>query len=241
MKQSSRAARTNAADAAWKKLYVVGGAAALGSVALIPIQVAIFLAWPPPEAIADWFALFQRNGLLGLLSFDLLYLLNNTFLILMYLALYLSLRRLDESLMAIALTLGLVGVAAYFVSNRAFEMLALSQQHAAATTEAQRAVFLAAGQAMLAVYKGTAFDVYYVFNAAALLIIAVVMLRSRAFGRAAAWAGLLAGVLMVVPSTVTTIGTYFALASLVPWMVFSILVARGLFRLARLVLRPATA
>lgn len=43
-------------------------------------------------------------------------------------------------------------------------MLYLSNQYAAATTEAQRDLFLAAGEAALAAYRGTAFDVYYVLN-----------------------------------------------------------------------------
>jgi hypothetical protein len=38
---------------------------------------------------------------------------------------------------------------------------------------------------------------------------------------------------MVVPSTAGTPGMIFALASLVPWMVFCVLAALRLFRLAR--------
>jgi hypothetical protein len=183
--------------------------------------------------VTDWFTLLQNNWLLGLLSLDLLYLLNNTFLILIYLALYAALKRTDQSLMAIAVTLGLVGTAAYYASNTAFEMLALSNQYATAATVAQRAMLLAAGQATLATYTGTAFDVYYVLNAIALLIIAVVMLRSNIFGKGAAYFGLLAGVLMIIPSTAGVIGIAFSLASLLPWMAFCILIARRLFQLAQ--------
>lgn len=94
-------------------------------------------------------------------------------------------------------------------------------------------MLLAAGQALLAIYKGTAFNVYYVFNAAALLILAVVMLRSNVFGRGAAYWGLASGILMTVPSTAGMLGMVFALASLAPWMVFCVLVARSLFQLAK--------
>jgi hypothetical protein len=45
--------------------------------------------------------------------------------------------------------------------------------------------------------------------------------------------GLLAGALMVLPASAGTIGLAFALASLVPWAVFSVLVARRLLWLAR--------
>jgi hypothetical protein len=151
----------------------------------------------------------------------------------MYLALYAALRWSSESAMLVGTVLGLVGVAAYYASNTAFEMLYLSNQYAEAAMEAERAAFLAAGEAALAAYRGTAFEVYYVLNDITLLVIAAVMLRSPIFGRATAFAGLIAGVLMTVPSSVGTLGTYMALASLLPWTVFSVLVARRLFRLGR--------
>jgi hypothetical protein len=113
--------------------------------------------------------------------------------------------------MAFALAIGLVGIAAYFASNTAFE--------------------LAAGQAMLAIYQGSASNVYYVLNAIALLLISTVMLRSNIFSKVTAYWGILAGVLMLVPSTAGTIGIAFAFASLVPWAIFSVLIARRLFRL----------
>jgi len=74
-------------------------------------------------------------------------------------------------------------------------------------------------------------------NAIALLIISVVMLRSNIFSRVTAYVGLLAGVLMIVPSTAGTIGLIFALASLVPWALFSVLIARRLFQLGSGVLK----
>jgi len=220
-------------DSAWKQLYRIGGVAALVIVAFIPIQMFVFITWPPPEAVADWFALFQRNWFLGLLSLDLMYLVSNILLGLVYLALYMALRRVNPSLMTVALALGFLGIAAYLASNMSFEMLSLSGQYAVAATEAQRAALLAAGQAILAIYEGTAFIVYYVLDGILLFIIAFVMLRSNVFSKATAYAGLVAGVLMAVPSVFGTIGRIFAIASLVPWIVFSVLIARRFFRLAR--------
>jgi hypothetical protein len=220
-------------DSHQKEFYKIGGVAALLSVLFIPIQVFIFVRWPPPVTVTGWFTLFQENWLLGLLSLDLLYLLNNTFLVLIYLGLYAALKRVNPTWMTIMVALGFIGIAAYFASNTAFEMLALSNQYVAAGTEAERAMLLAAGQTMLALYKGTAFDVYYVYNAAALLIAAVVMLRSHIFSRTTAYWGLASGILMTIPSTAGTLGMIFALASLVPWVVFCVLVAQRLFLLAQ--------
>lgn len=224
------------ADQRWRGLYRTGGAAAVVMVALILVQITVYVGWPPPAFAGPalpWFELLQDNRLLGLLSLDLLYLVDSALLVVMYLALYVALRRTSESAMLVGTVLGLVGVAAYYASNTAFEMLYLSNQYAAATTEAQRATFLTAGEAALAAYRGTAFDVYYVLNDITLLVIAVVMLRSHIFSRATAYTGLVAGVLMAVPSSAGTLGTYMALASLLPWVAFSVLVARRLFQLDR--------
>ncbi len=225
--------QAEATASAWKPLYRVGGAAALTIVGIMVIQIIVYIAWPPPSTVLGYFTLFHRNGLLGLLSLDLLYIVDNALVVLLYLALYAALRRASPSFMAIALALGLVGIAAYFASNTAFEMLSLSNQYAAATTDAQRSQFLAAGQAMLATYQGTAFNVYYILNAVATLIISVVMLRSTIFGNVTAYAGIVAGVLMLIPSTAGTIGLYFAFCSLVPTAIWLILIARRLFMLAQ--------
>ena len=221
------------ADPRWKGLYKASGVAALVSLALIPIQIIVFIVWPPPSTVEGFFTVFQNNWLQGLLNLDLLYIVTNVLMILIYLGLYAALKRASESSTAIALTLGLVGIAAYFASNTAFEMLSLSNQYAAATTEAQSTMFLGAGQAMLEIYKGTAFAVYYVLNGAALLIFTAVMLRSNIFSKVTAYIGILAGVLMIIPSTAGTLGLYFALSSLIPWAIFSVLIARRFFQLGQ--------
>lgn len=74
----------------------------------------------------DFFSLFNKSWLIGLLSLDLIYILDSILLILIYLALYVTLKQYGESSMLIALVFGIVGIAAYFASNTAFE--AFSQQ-----------------------------------------------------------------------------------------------------------------
>ena len=177
--------------------------------------------------------LFHKNWLLGLLSFDLLYIVDSVLLIFIYLALYVVLRKTGESSMLIAVVLGLVGIAAYFASNTAFEMLSLSNQYMTATTEAQKTMFLTAGQVMLETYTGTAFDVYYVLNTIILFIFSANMLRSKLFSKATAFLGILAGILMIVPSSAGTLGLYFSLASLLPWGIWLVLVGRRLLQFGR--------
>ncbi len=215
----------------WKSLHQIAGAAALVMAVLIPIQVAVFVASPPPNTVIGWFTLFQSNPLLGLLDMDLLLIVDQVLMTLVFLALYTVLRRANESLMAVALTLGLLGVAAYFASATAFNMLSLSNQYAAVTTDAERSMLLVAGHATVAIWQGTAFDVGYVLEGMALLITATVMLRSAAFGRRTAWVGILLGVMSLLPPTAGIVGLAFSLGSLVPLEIWAVLVGRKLLQL----------
>jgi hypothetical protein len=224
----------------WSSLYRTAAIVTLISVALMPVQLVVYIVWPPPATVVGFFQVFQQNALRGLLNLDLLYILNNIFLIPLYLGLHIALRKGAESLATLALATGLVGVAAYFSTNPAFEMLSLSNGYFAATTDAGRALYLAAGESMLASYTGTAFNVYYILNAVALLLFARVMFRSNVFSHTTAWAALAAGVLMLVPSSAGAPGMIFAMASLLPWAIFSVLVALRLLRLADIGDGPAT-
>ncbi len=213
-------------------LYKIGGIMAIIIVILIPVQMIIFISFPPPDNALDFFNLFNKNWLLGLLSLDLLYILNNVLLIFVYLGLYAALRRVNQSYMIIALILGFIGIAAYFASTVAFEMLSLSKQYAIAETNELKIQCLTSGQIMLVTYKGTAFDVYYVLNAIALIIISKVMLHDNTFSKSTAIGGLISGILMLIPTTAGTIGLTFGIASLIPWTVFSILIAKRFFKLS---------
>jgi hypothetical protein len=225
--------RDHAEGGEWTSLFRIGGLAALAVLALVPIQMIVFVVWPPPTSVVDWFALFQKSGLVGLLDMDLLMIVDYSLLALFFLALYVALRRVSHSFMAIALMAELLAVASYFASTTAFEMLSLSGQYAAAATEAQRSASLAAGHAMYAVWQGTAFDVSYVLSAAAALIASVVMLRSGVFGKVTAWAGIAMGAAGLVPPTVGEVGLIMSLLTLVPMWVWLLLAGRRLLQLAR--------
>jgi hypothetical protein len=224
--------KTEAADSDWKGLYRVGAVAALLMFALTLIQSFIFITNPPPSTVIDYFTLFQKNQILGLLDLDLLLIVINVLLILIYLALYIALARFNKSYMTIALAIGIVGTTLFFASREAtFGMLSLSNQYATASTDAERAMLLAAGQTLLTVYNGTAFDLSYIFGGIVILIFSVVMLQSNIFGKAIAYVGLVMGILMLVPPTVGTIGLVLSLLSLVPTLIWLIPVARRLYQL----------
>jgi len=191
-------------DSGWKSLYRVGGVAALIAGGLfrrnIAAEIGLFSKHKPPVTVSDWFALLQSNRLLGLSYLNIFDIVNYALLGLMFLALYAVLKRANKSYMAIAPSLGFLGIAAFFASNTAFSMFSLSEQYAAATTDAQRTMLLAAGEAMLAINRfsdpganpGTGGYISLLLIASAGMITSFVMLRSGVFNRTTAYVGILA-------------------------------------------------
>jgi len=221
------------ADSAWSSLYRVGGAAALAIVAIALIQAPIFILYPQPTTVIGHFTQFQSNKLLGLVDLDLMLILGNAASALVFLALYAALRRASPSLMTIALTLGLGGIALYFAVQPTLSMLYLSDQYTAATTLVQRSAFLAAGEALWANYNGTALGMYFVLNGIADVIIAVVMLRSGRFSKATAYLGIVVGAMLLLPPlpTLGTIPLVLSYLVIVPSLIWNLLIARRLFQL----------
>jgi hypothetical protein len=220
------------AEARWTGLYRVGSAAALTTAILIPIQIAVFLIWPPPldGTAADWFELFRDNRLVALVDLDLLLVVDNVLLIPLLLAFYVALNRLAHSAMVIAAVLGLFGVAMYVASNPAIGMARLSDQYAAATTDGRRSAAVAAGEALLANWQGTAFHAAYLLGAIAGILIGLVMLRAAAFGKVTGWMAILGnavGLGLYLPA----VGVYIAVFSVLFLEIWYLLVARKLYLL----------
>lgn len=182
-------------DGNQKTLYRIGGVAALFVVALTAAEIVGFIIYPPPDTVEGWFLLFQRNRIIALLDFWGLELPMYAMFILVFLALYRALKQDRKSYVQIALVLVLVGAGVFFATNNPFTMLVLSDQHAAATTEAQRSAILAAGHAVLANTNQRAvggFNIGLFLVSVAGLIVSAAMLRSSTFCRATALVGLVA-------------------------------------------------
>lgn len=214
----------------WKSLYKIGGLAVLLMILIVPIQLAVFSIEPPPSTALGWFELFQDNALLGLLSFELLFIVYGVLAIPLSLALYVALRRTDPVWMALYLALTIAGSAALFSARPALEMLHLSGQYAATTSEAQRAVYLAAGEGMLATFHGTSYMVSYLLGSITGLILSIVMLRSQIFSRATAYIRIASSILdfgLFLP----VVGLYVSAFSAVLLFVWNIMIARRMFQL----------
>ena len=236
---------TETSDSNWKSLYRFGGAAALIAGVIfrrnLGPEISLFSVQKQPGTIIDWFTLLQNNRLLGLSYLNLFDMVDYALLGLMFLALYFALKRANKSYMAIATTLGFVGITVYFASDTAFSMLSLSNQYAAATTDVQRSMFLAAGQVVLAInnpgaiYQGTGIYMSFLLLALAGLMISVVMLRSNIFSRITAYVGILVSafdlVYCITFAFIPAITVYLLSAAGLLLMIWHILIGLRLLRL----------
>ena len=229
------------ADSGWKSLYKIGGITALIMVVIPLAEVAI--SFLPGVAqlsagtvtVIDWFTLFQNHWFLALRNLGLLNIIGAAFLAPTILAIYSALRGDNEAYAAFGTILFFVGLAVYLASSRAFPMLSLSSQYAVATTDAQRSLLAAAGQAMLAEGQSRAGIPLMEF---ACLVISALMLRGKVFSKAAAYAGILGNALLILVEIITTFarglpsaGFVIAICGGLSLMTWYLLIGRRLLQL----------
>jgi hypothetical protein len=239
----TQVANTETTDRAYKSLYRLGGVAAIIVTVLTLVEVVIFTFYPQPGTISGWFMLLQSNRLIGLMDFWGLEVPMYVMFTLVFLALYVALRKTDEGIMLIALTFALLGIGIFFATNNPFTMLSLSNQYTAATTDAQRSTLLAAGQTVLANTNQRAiggFNMGLCLVSVAGLMISSVMLRSRSFSRLTAYVGIVTFALSLADylRQALTSSVIIALLVILPNVVFLViwfmLVGRRLYLLGRL-------
>jgi hypothetical protein len=211
-------------DETTRTLSKVALYASLAMAVIIPLQIIVFFVSFPPETAELWLELFNQNWAHGLLQMDLLFIVDNVILVLLYLALYQILKEKNKPVMMVAILLGLLGIASLFSSNPAFEMWQTAREYAKVPRES----LLTIAESLIFQWRGTAFNIYYVLNGITLIVTTLVM-RGSIFGNRTATVGLISGFLMVIPSTAGTIGLVCSLLSLIPWMIFLIMMI-GTFR-----------
>ena len=229
----------------WAGVYKLGGVAVLVTV-LVGILESTIQFLPvsniPLDTVLDWFVLFQKNPFMGLRNMGLLNIFLNTLALFTYFALYVAHREnSNQPYAALAMVIAFLGIGVFLATNRAFPMLDLSNQYAAATTDTQRAMLEAAGKSMLTVGQSHTPGTFLGFflSEVAGIFISVVMLRSHIFSKVNAYAGILGfSILLVIEYFSTFSGLsdammmLFMLGGLLS-MIWYILIARRLFQLVQ--------
>ena len=219
----------------WKELYTIGAIAAiLSEIILIIGIVAVFIYpfAPGNKSTESIFLLLQNDKLGGLISLDFHLVLGNLLGILLFLALYVSLKQVNESYALIALVLGLIADVLIISARPIFELFSLSGLYATATTEVAKSQYLAAGEALLSMFNGTGWFINTFLGGFSLLMSSLLMLRGNVFSKATAYVGIITNAavcLFFVPG----IGMLFLFLSLPGYMIWYVQLTRRFLKLAK--------
>ena len=217
-----------------KRLYRLGGAACLAIALLylsaIVVYVPAMRQGPAPTTVLEWFDLLQNNQIVGLFYLGFADIPIVILFGLVSIALYTALKQVDKVWATIAAPFAFVGMTVYLATNVSFSMLSLSNKYAAATTEAQQASFIAAGQALISVTHGTGGVAGLALVWLAALIFSIIMLSDRKMSRSTAWIGIVAFGLLV-PSFLFSGYTYGASGGIGQVLALITSIGGGLFSL----------
>lgn len=238
--------QNNELEFQWKSYYRLAAIAAL-LIVLVGIGD-IVISMSAGEAqentavtVTEWFALFQTSPVTALSNLGLINIITMTLGIPVYLALYNAHRPSNPGFALLSAVVFFIGAAIYISSNTVFSMLALSSQYAAAN-ETQKPLLEAAARAALAqgadLTPGTFMGLVYTQIGG--LIMALVMLRAKIFGKWTAWLGIVGYAGMVIFFSLTAfapqtfaVGMMISMVAGLALMAYHILFARRLFQLSK--------
>jgi len=228
-------------DPRYKAFYRLGGISSIVIALSIAFAIAAYFIWPykgNTTSIEAIFTLLQTDRLGGLISLDISMLLIAPINILMFLAVYAALRRVDESIALIAVVLALIAVALVIVCRPLFELSVLSDHYAAATSSTEKLRYLAAGEVLRSSLDGTAWIMQTILFMLAGLINCLLMLRTTFFSKVTAWLGIVISIIglgFFLPS----IGLLFLFLNTIGSVPWCFLLARDLSKIARAASQPA--
>jgi|GEM_PF-6814676 len=62
-------------------------------IVLIPVQIVLFILYPHPSTITEWFTLFKINPIIGFIGFDVIYAFSNVLMIFLYISLFIIIKK----------------------------------------------------------------------------------------------------------------------------------------------------
>ncbi len=225
--KQSQATAVGVPDPRWKDLYRIGSIACIAFPVLIIAFIVAYFVWPYTPgltSVVDIFDTLQDNRLEGLISLDLAVPVMLPLLVLQMLALYVALKRVNESYALIALVFGLTGVVLWLAVRPLAEMVYLSGQYATATTGGAKSQYLAAGEALSALFNGTAWMFSQILIPISYTISSLLMLQSSVFSRVEAYVGIVfkpLGMGILLPGIGATIGILGTLGGVVWYLLLS--------------------
>ncbi|MGZ7074150.1 MAG: hypothetical protein ACXVKL_17050 [Candidatus Angelobacter sp.] len=202
------------------------------------VQFSIVGVGVPPTA-EGIFAILHRSRIEGLLRLDLPTVFTMPLYYLLFLGLFAASRRIDRAGAILSIVLAFAGTTLLLATPTGLSMLRLSDQYWAASTDAARTHYLAAGEGVMAtdIWHGTGAVIGGVLLQCGGLLMCWVMLRGGVFSKITAWLGLamfgldLAHILSA-PFLPLVANGFLAIAGLL-YPIWFFLVGRRLLQIAR--------
>ena len=169
-------------DERWNDLYKIGGISSIVIAVSVILAIAAYFIWPYQGSTVSMETIFmalQTDLIGGLLSPDISLLLIAPINLLLFLALYVALKQVNESYALIALILAFMAVLLVVQTRPLAELTLLSDKYVAATSAVEKAQYLAAGESLHAYFSGTAWIIQTIFFMLAGLVNSLLMLRTR--------------------------------------------------------------
>lgn len=220
-----------------KTIFKLGSIAAILSAVSIAFAIVAYFIWPykgNTSSIEDILTVLQTDRIGGLIALDVSMLIIGPITILMFLALFIVLRRVDEPIALLALIMNMMAIALVIVCRPLVELVMLSDQFSLATDSIEKSRILAAGEPLRLQLDGTAWAIQTAFLMIAGLINNTLMLRTTNFKKRTAWTGIVISAIGL-PFFLPEIGLIFLFLNTIgsiPWCIF---VASDLFKISRAV------
>ncbi|MFZ5354237.1 MAG: DUF4386 family protein [Bacillota bacterium] len=204
-KKHTTAEETSTEIHQWKRIYLIGGIAALLSFfftlsdIIIGSAKGVNLAELPQTAI-ERFLEFQQNWLLGLYHLDFLNAVISIIMIPAYFALFAVHRKRNLPYAALSLVIFIIGTTIFVATNSALPMLELSSKYFSTSDETQKMLFAAAGEAMLIRGGHGSLGVFigFLFSSVASLCMSIVMVNGKVFSRMVSYFGVIGNMLLFI-------------------------------------------
>jgi hypothetical protein len=182
----------------WKDLYKIGGISFILTTALVLFAIIAYFIWPysPNEkSTVEILSILAKDKIGGLISLDFIMLITLIIYIFPILALYASLKTVNESYALIALTFGLLAVATVITSRPLVEMSLISDKFNDATSEIVKNRYLSSAESFRLMFDGTAWVLQTFFLLTSGLISSSLMLKSEMFNNKIAWIGIISSLI----------------------------------------------
>lgn len=228
------------ADSDWQKLIRLGGIILFVQLGCLLIStVVLTIVGAEPTTAQAYYTALQENRVIGLLRLDLTTLIMIALFPFVAVALFAAFRKSRPAYALLGMIAVIAGSLLALANHSAFSIIHLADLYAAAATPVEQAQYLAAGEAVIAadMWHTTAGFLAGVFMQGGFVFISFLMLRSRAFGKATAYTGMVSNGLDFIHLFVGLFAPTVAITMLYIGGVFYLfwfpLLGRDLLRLGR--------